>query len=257
MTLDVKGIWNACGEAFDRFTSSADSFSDNVERPAIEGLIGDVAGERVLELGCGSGPYSVWLAERGAQVVGLDLSPTMISLAQERANKRNVKPDFRVADIRDPLTFSDAEFDLIFSATALHYVEDLDSTMIEAARVMKPAGRLVASVLHPMSTARFPLAGSEDMEGPDPWEGWYFGSPDRCIETPWLAFGDVSTEGRRIFCQHHTITDYFSAASSARLSITELLEPMPPPEFAAKNPARYDEAMRGPLFLIFKAQPIK
>lgn len=257
MPLDVKNIWNACGEAFDRFTSAADSFSDNVEHPAIERLIGDVAGARVLELGCGSGPYSVWLAERGAQVVGLDLSQTMISLAQERARERNVRADFRVADIRDPLPFGEAEFDLVITATALHYVEDLGSAMKEASRVLKRDARLVASVLHPMSTALFPLADSEDMEGPDPWDGWYFGSPIRCIETPWLAFGDVSNEGRRIFCHHHTIADYFGAVSSAGLTITEMLEPSPPPEFAAKNPVRYDQAMRMPVFLIFKAEPIK
>lgn len=257
MTLDVKRIWNACGEAFDRFTTAADSFSDNVERPAIKGLIGNISGARVLDLGCGSGPYSVWLAEAGAHVVGLDLSHMMVSLALERARGRNVKADFRVADIRDPLPFSDAEFDLVFSSTALHYVENLGATMKEIARVMKSSGRLVASVLHPMSTARFPLADSGDVEGPDPWEGWYFGSPTRCIETPWLAFGDVSSEGRLIFCHHHTISHYFGAAFSAGLSVTDLLEPAPPAEFALKNAARYDEAMRVPVFLIIKAEPIK
>lgn len=257
MTLDVERIWNACGEAFDRFTSADDSFSDNIERPAIKGLIGDVTGARVLDLGCGSGPYSVWLAEQGAHVVGLDLSQTMVSLARERARERSVKADFRVADIRDPLPFGNAEFDLVFSSTALHYVEDLRLTMKEAARVMKPSGRFVASVLHPMSTARFPLANSGDVEGPDPWEGWYFGSPSRCIETPWLAFGDVSSAGRRIFCHHHTISHYFDAAASAGLAVKDLLEPAPPAEFAAKNAARYDEAMRLPVFLMFRAEPIR
>jgi len=257
MTLDVRRTWNACGEAFDRFTSAADSFSDNVERPAIARLIGDVSGSRVLELGCGSGPYSVWLAERGAHLVGLDLSQTMILLAQERASRLPVQPDFRVADIRDPLPFGDAEFDLVFSATTLHYVESLDTTMMEAARVLKPRGRFIASVLHPMSTARFPLSDSEDVEGPDPWEGWYFGSPDRCIETPWLAFGDVSNEGRRIFCRHHTVSEYFDAVTAAGLTITDLLEPSPPAEFAEKNAARYAEAMRLPLFMVFRAQPAK
>ena len=254
MPLDVKRIWNACGEAFDRFTSAADSFSDNIERPAIEGLLGDVSGWRVLELGCGSGPYSIWLAQRGAQVVGLDLSQTMVSLARERAHTLGIQADFRVADIRDTLPFNDAEFDLIFSATTLHYVDDLAALMREAARVTKPRGRFVASVLHPMSTARFPLSDSDEVEGPDPWEGWYFGSPTRCIETPWLAFGNVSTEGRYIYCHHHTISEYFGAVSEAGFSILELLEPLPPVDFAAKNAARYDESMRVPVFLIFKAQ---
>ena len=254
MTLDVKPIWNACGEAFDCYTTASDSFADNIERPAIEQLIGEVDGARLLDLGCGSGTYSVSFAEEGSHVVALDLSATMISLAQERAHRQGVEADFRVADIREPLPFDDAQFDIVFTATALHYVENIEGFMKEVARVMKPTARLVASVLHPMSTARFPLAGSEEVEGPDPWAGWYFGSPHRSIETPWLGFGEVSSEGRRIFCHHHTTSDYFNALSSARLKLTDLLEPAPPTEFAAKNASRYDEAMRVPVFLIFKAE---
>jgi len=257
MPLDVKRIWNACGEAFDFYTTASDSFADNIERPAIEQLIGNVAGARLLDLGCGSGTYSVSFAEQDSHVVGLDLSPTMISLAQERAHRRGAEADFRVADIRGPLPFDDAGFDIVFTATALHYVEDINPFMKEVARVMKPTARLVASVLHPMSTAQFPLADSQEMEGPDPWEGWYFGSPHRSIETPWLGFGAVSSEGRRIFCHHHTISEYFNALLSARLSITDVLEPAPSTDFATKNPSRYDQAIRVPVFLILKAEKIE
>lgn len=120
MPLDVKRIWNACGEAFDSYTTASDSFADNIERPAIDQLIGNVDGARLLDLGCGSGTYSVSFAEKGSHVVALDLSPTMISLAQERARRRGVEADFRVADIREPLPFDDAGFDILFTATALH-----------------------------------------------------------------------------------------------------------------------------------------
>jgi ubiquinone/menaquinone biosynthesis C-methylase UbiE len=257
MPLDVKRIWNACGEAFDRFTTASDSFADNIERPAVERLIGNIDGARLLDLGCGSGTYSVSFAEKGSHVVALDLSATMIALAQDRAHQHGVEADFRVADIREPLPFDDAVFDLIFTATALHYVENIGAFMKEVARVMKPTARLVASVLHPMSTAQFPRADSEEVAGPDPSHGSYFRSPDRSIETPWLGFGKVSSEGRRIFCHHHTISDYFHALSSAGLAITELLEPAPSTEFAAKNASRYDEAMRVPVFLILKAEKIK
>lgn len=257
MPLDVKQIWNACGEAFDCYTTASDSFADNIERPAIRQIIGNVNGARLLDLGCGSGIYSVSFAEQGSLVVAFDLSPTMISLAQERAHRLGVEADFRVADIREPLPFDDAGFDIVFTATALHYVEDIGSFMKEVARVMKPTARLVASVLHPMSTAQFPLAASAEVEGPDPWEGWYFGSPHRSIETPWLGFGAVSSEGRRIFCHHHTISDYFNALSSAGFSVTDLLEPSPSTEFAEKNAVRYDQAIRVPVFLIFKAEKIK
>jgi hypothetical protein len=83
--------------------------------------------------------------------------------------------------------------------------------------------------------------------------GRYFGKPRRCIETPWVGFGEVSEEGRRINCHHHTITEYFDALTSAGLTLTRLLEAEPPPEFAAKNAARYEEAMTRPLYLIFSA----
>jgi len=251
MTLDVKSTWNACGEAFDRFTSADDSYSDNIERPAVEKVIGDIAGSRVLELGCGSGPFSCRFAQAGAHVTALDLSQAMISLANERAAERGVSVDFRVADIREPLPFSDAEFDLIFTATALHYVEDLPSFMREVARVMNERARFVASVLHPLSTANFPLAdGETNLDG---WTGRYFGAPRRCIDTPWVGFGEVPEEGRRIDCHHHTITEYFDAITSAGLTLTRLLEAEPPPEFALKNAARYEEAMNRPLYLIFSA----
>ena len=254
MPLDVKKTWNACGEAFDRFTTATDSFSENIERPAVEQLIGDVTGLRLLDLGCGSGTYSVWFARRGAQVTGLDLSQTMISLAEQRAMQQGIQAQFKVADIREALPLNSSHFDVVFTGTALHYVENIDSLMIEVARVMRPRAQLIASVLHPMSTARFALANCAEVEGPDPWEGWYFGSPLRSIDTPWLDFGEVAAEGRRISCYHHTVADYFNAISSAGLAITALLEPEPSAEFASKNADRYDEAMRTPVFLIFKAE---
>jgi len=254
MPLDVKSTWNACGEAYDRFTTAADSFADNLERPVVEKLIGDVNGARVLELGCGSGPYSLWLAQRGARVTGVDLSATMIALANDRAHKQGVQVDFRVGDIREPFPFADSEFDLIITAAALHYVEDLAVLMKEVVRVLKLGGLLVASVLHPMSTALFPLADADEVEGPDPWEGWYFGSPIRRIKTPWINFAEVSAEGQHIACNHHTIADYFQAMTGAGLRVEEIREPVPPPEFASLNSERYDKAMRMPVFLIFGAR---
>ena len=92
MTLDVKRTWNACGEAFDRFTTADDSYSDNIERPAVEKVIGDITGSKVLELGCGSGPYSCSFAQAGAHVTALDLSQAMISLAYDMASSYRLSP---------------------------------------------------------------------------------------------------------------------------------------------------------------------
>jgi SAM-dependent methyltransferase len=258
MAYDTKTTWDACGAAFDRYTSSEDSFSENVERPVIESLLGDLSGANALDLGCGSGVYATRLAARGARVVGVDLSAAMLGLARERARTRGVALDWLVADIARPLPFSDAQFDLLFTATVLHYVEDLGAVMREVARVLRPRGRLLASLLHPMNTARFPLDQSEAVQV-DRWDAraeWparYFGAARRSIETPWLGFGDVKDEGQRLDCFHHTVSDYFAAVQSAGLRVTELREPAPPAAFAAKNAARYEEAASLPLYLIIEA----
>lgn len=252
MPVDVKQIWDACGAAFDRFTSADDSFSENIERPVIESLAGNVDGQNMLDLGCGSGVYSLSFAGNGAEVTGLDLSPVMIELASEKARERGLKLDLRVADISRTLPFDDDQFDIVFTATVLHYIEDLASFFREAARVLKPGGNLIASVLHPVATAYFPPV-SEEIISSNRWQMQYFGSSLRMIETPWKDFGDVSSEGRRIISYHHTLSDYFRALASAGLKLTDLTEPEPPTDFAEKNTDRYQEAMRVPVYLIFKA----
>ncbi|HWP42667.1 MAG TPA: class I SAM-dependent methyltransferase [Blastocatellia bacterium] len=256
MAFDVRKTWDACGAAFDRFTTAEDSFSENIERPAIESLAPDVSRKRVLDIGCGSGAYSLWFAERGAEVTGIDLSPVMVALAEEKARQRRLDMRLRAGDVKEGLPFEDGEFDIVFSATMLHYVEDLGGLFKEAARVMKRGGRLIASVLHPMSTSFFPPADLEEPPSPDQWEARYFGSPLRMIETPWLDFGSVPSEGRRIVSFHHTVEDYFGAITRARLTLTDLVEPAPRAELASKNAARYEEAMRVPVYLIFKAKKV-
>lgn len=257
MPLDSKKTWDACGEAFDRYTTAEDSFSENIERPAIESLIGDVKGVCALDLGCGSGTYSVWLAGRGAQITGLDISATMLSLARNRAREADAQTDFCIGDINKPLPFDDETFDLVMTATALHYVGDLKTLMQEVARVMKRGAMFIASVLHPISTAMFPFrdndAADRRWESRRDWRINYFGPSERTIETPWKGFGPVAGEGERITCCHHTTSDYCAAIQRAGLVMTDLIEPSPSEEFARKNPERYEEAISVPIYLMIKS----
>src|SRR5689334_23541178 len=110
MSFDSKTTWDACGAAFDHYTSTEDSFSENIERPVIESLLGDLSGLRALDLGCGSGTYATRLAARGAQVVGVDLSAMMLGLARDRARANEVALELLVADIGKPLPLASAQF---------------------------------------------------------------------------------------------------------------------------------------------------
>ena len=90
-------------------------------RPAMIDLAGDVAGRRVLDAGCGSGPLAAALRERGALVSGFDLSPAMVDLARERLG---AAADLAVADLAADLPYADGAVDVVVSSLALHYLED-------------------------------------------------------------------------------------------------------------------------------------
>src|SRR5262245_27359571 len=72
-------------------------------RPAIMALAGDVAGRRILDAGCGSGPLFAALRDRGAVVTGIDASAGMLAVARRRLGD---DADLRVVDVRDPLPFA-------------------------------------------------------------------------------------------------------------------------------------------------------
>ncbi|MFI6739431.1 methyltransferase domain-containing protein [Nonomuraea sp. NPDC050451] len=115
-------------------------------RPAITTLAGDVAGRRILDAGCGSGPLSATLRDRGAVVTGIDASAGMLAIARRRIGE---DADLHVVDVRDPLPFADGAFDDVVASLVLHYLEDWGPTLAEMRRVLRPGGRLIASVNHP------------------------------------------------------------------------------------------------------------
>lgn len=140
-------------DAFARAYSSANEtnlLNAWYERPAMVNLAGDVAGRRVLDAGCGSGPLAAALRAKGALVSGFDLSARMVALARERLGDDT---DLKVADLGERLPYDDDSFDIVVSSLALHYLKDWVAPLTELRRVLRPGGRLVVSVPHPMAYA--------------------------------------------------------------------------------------------------------
>jgi len=115
--------------------------------PAIVDLAGDVAGRRILDAGCGSGPLFAALRERGAVVAGFDSSAKMVDVARRRLGDG---ADLRVAYLGDPLPYPDGAFDDVVAALVLHYLEDWNAPLAELRRVLEPGGRLIVAVNHPI-----------------------------------------------------------------------------------------------------------
>jgi SAM-dependent methyltransferase len=119
-------------------------------READVGLLGEVRGRRVLELGCGAAAGARWLSTAGAAAVGLDLSGAMLRHASEGATRCGVTVPLVQADAL-ALPFPDGVFDVVCTAFgAVPFVADSAALMREVARVLRGGGRWVFAVTHPM-----------------------------------------------------------------------------------------------------------
>jgi SAM-dependent methyltransferase len=127
------------------------AITERVELAALLELAQPGPGERVLDAGCGDGAYSIACAERGARVIGIDLSAQMLVGARERSAARGLAPAWCRADVT-ALPFPDASFDLALAVTLLCLVPDARRAVRELARVLVPGGRLVVGELHRWSS---------------------------------------------------------------------------------------------------------
>jgi SAM-dependent methyltransferase len=142
---------------------------------AVLDLLDPRPGERVLDLGCGSGELTAAIAERGSDVIGIDSSPEMI----ERARGRFPHLDLRLADGHD--LDLDEPVDAVFSNAALHWMTDPDAVLAAVRTVLGDGGRFVAEMgaagnvaqlTGALRAAAFRLDLDVDLELP-----WYFPTP--------------------------------------------------------------------------------
>jgi ubiquinone/menaquinone biosynthesis C-methylase UbiE len=105
------------------------------------------ASDHVLDMGCGTGRFTVPLAKRAAAVTGLDISSQMLSVNQEKLSRCGLQATLREGDMT-ALPFPDASFDVVVSMLALMHIPVQDRQVVfhEAARVLKPGGRLLIGV---------------------------------------------------------------------------------------------------------------
>jgi len=104
-------------------------------------LLGDVAGKKVLDMGCGFGGNSCYLAKEGAQVTAIDISSGNVAKTIEWSAKNCVEIDARVMDC-EKLDFADKSFDFVFGSFILHHI-DIEKAASEIRRVLKDGGRAV------------------------------------------------------------------------------------------------------------------
>lgn len=187
-------------------------------RESEAGLLGDVVGRCVLEVGCGAAHCSRWLTEQGANPVGLDLSDGMLDRAAEYGRQTGIAVPLVQADVC-ALPFAASSFDLACSAFGgLPFVADAAAALAEVARVLRPGGHFVFSVNHPIhwvfpddsDPARLTISGS------------YF---DR------RPYVELDAQGQPMYVEHHrTVGDWIRHLVAAGFVVDDLVEPEWQPE---------------------------
>ena len=103
--------------------------------------------KRALEIGCGTGKNTEWLQMVSDQLLAVDLSEEMLSIAKAKVSSKNVV--FKQADITKPWDFADGLFDLVTFSLVLEHIEDLNPIYENAYRILQPGGRMYIGELHP------------------------------------------------------------------------------------------------------------
>ena len=182
-------------------------------READARLLGEVGGRDVLEVGCGSAPCARWLTAEGARVVGLDLSAGMLRYAAAANEATGIDVPLVRANA-ERLPFASESFDVACSAFgAVPFVSSLAAVFGEVARVLRPGGRWVFAVVHPV---RWMFPDDPSSEGMRVLRSYF----DR---TPYVETDDA---GVPLYAEYHrTLGDHVREVTAAGLVIDDVVEP--------------------------------
>lgn len=241
--LNRKPVINEDSISFDSYENMAEYYFECVdtkpfnayyERPATLSLLPSVAGKKVLDAGCAAGWYSKWLLDKGANVIAMDFSPSMIEMTRKRIGE---KADVIQGDLNEPLNFiEDKSMDIILSSLTLHYIRDWNLVMSEFNRILKPLGSLIFSVHHPFMD--FTYFNREN----------YFLT--EIIEDEW-----ETNKGKiKVQFYRRPLSKIISPVIDAGFTIEKLMEPMPTEKFKELHPQVYERLTKKPQFLFLRAR---
>jgi ubiquinone/menaquinone biosynthesis C-methylase UbiE len=193
-----------------------------LEEPFVRCAVGDVQGLRVLDLGCGTGRHSLWLAAGGAAVTAVDFSHGMLDEARGKRWAEQIR--FVCHDLHLPLPFDRDDFDLVVSGLVLEHLKELDAFFAEVSRMLRPGGRAVITGMHPAMFQR--------------------GSQARFTDP---STGELVQPGSIA----HSISAFVMAAVRADLQLTQIAEVAPDAEFAARYP-RAEKYIGWPMLVVMQ-----
>lgn len=211
--------------------------------PLILEMLGQVAGRRVLDAGCGEGFLSRLLARRGASVMAVDYSRKLLEIARERTTA-DLQIDYLHANLERLDMLDDEAFEAVVSCVVVQAIPDYRAAVGEMCRVLGPGGMCILAIPHPC----FSSDGSwvKDAEGEKLYwkiDNYFY---ERAFEIPLVPGSDHNP-----IDFHRTLTSYYRTILDAGFVVKDLVEPYPSPEAIEKYPQFIDD-LRMSHFLVFE-----
>ena len=231
-------------ESFKEIRADEINFNDLIETPILLGMMPDLKGKRVLDVGCGMGQHAKQYSDMGAlSVLGTDISEKMLGFARENNSADNI--EYMRLPFED-LEKLDGQFDVVTSSLAFDYAEDFCDVLKKINALLVPGGKLVFSTSNPISTA-------------------YDGVYDRYTRTEegkrlYANLHNYNIEGLRKFrwnvddyeVYHRRFSTLVNNIVSAGFIIEECQESNLPTEVIEKYPDKFGGLYHHPDFIFFR-----
>jgi SAM-dependent methyltransferase len=257
-TSDTRAAWEANAPAWIELSRAGfDVYRDLVNTPAFMEMLPDVDGRIGLDVGCGEGHNTRLVAERGGNMVALDVSRPFVSAGVELERSDPVGIRYVLGDGRF-LPLGSASVDFVTAFMSLMDVADPEGVLREVARVLRPRGFVQFSIAHPFTSTPIRRWSSAEKEKRDALTigDYFYEGP---LEETWI-FSAAPAELRRnrrpfnIVYARRTLAGWLNAVIRAGLMIEAVAEPCADEETATRHPEVADTRV-APYFLLVRARP--
>lgn len=213
-----KTTWGNVAGWYDELLSGDDTYQSKVILPNVLRLVSP-QGKRVIDIACGQGYFSKAFAEAGAQVLGIDISPNLIDIAEK---SKSDSLNFAVSPAHAIPQAQSEDFDVAVIVLALQNIKEMPETLKEAARVLVPSGKLVLVLNHPCF--RIPKESSWGFDEKENVQYRRLDSYNSSSSVEMDMNPGQKTDKVKTTSFHKPLQDYFKALSSAGFVVTGLEE---------------------------------